>query len=111
MAPSPKTLDDANVPQLDQLAAEHAVADYPAGGKKTEKVAALKAALGADFTFAEPDTFVVQLPADADVNAIQFADPSTGVQVELKPGDTHTLFQNAHRAGLLASVPLLEAVE
>jgi hypothetical protein len=42
------------------------------------------------------------------MNSVQFADPETGEQVELAPGDTFECY--AHHANQLASFDFLKAV-
>jgi hypothetical protein len=82
-----KTIEDATVAELDALALERNVADYPTGGVKAEKYEAVKAALGEGYEF-EPDQQEPQVTIALvdDVNGAQFGVGDE--QVELTAGET-----------------------
>lgn len=94
------------VADLDALAAEHSVADYPADGLKDEKIAALEAA-GVDLSASEPPT-VYRLRLRDDANAAQFN--SGGEEIRLDR-DSPT-FETTDAAAYLGAraLPFLEEV-
>jgi hypothetical protein len=77
------------VPELDALAEEHDVADYPADGLKAEKVAALEA-VGVDFD-AEPDPmYHFRLKDDVEGGVASFMAEGKAIELNADSPDFET---------------------
>lgn len=105
------------VPELDALAAEHHVDDYPADGKKDEKIAALEAAgveivAGERFRFRLTDKTCERLSDESlrdELRVVRFW--ADGKRVELTADDDTFETTDADVARGLRDLPMLEEIE
>lgn len=93
-------LEKATVAELDALASEHAIPDYPADANKPEKLAHLQAALGDDFEFETPPTY--RLTLVEGVNAAQFN--VAGVEIDLDTASP--VYETSHQPTFKALLEL-----
>jgi hypothetical protein len=97
-------LEKLNVPELDALAVDLQADDYPANGKKDEKLAALRPLVGDEY---EPKP-VFTLTLNEDFNGGQFQS-SNGKHIELTK--EHPTFQTSdvNEFDALRELPFLDA--